>query len=182
MSRPRDSQQSKVLNALQDVERVHAPELDMKTLQKHVDRLVRSAWFKRRAHKSGEKYSVLFVPHPNADVCSFSNYCPLGEGHRNMLNVLHAIAHYMLPLSVAWHGPEFAKLMLELVGHVGLDVGPNSTVESRKAERLALKDAYATYNVRWKVYSEEARAGARARWLARDLKGLHDELREEVTP
>lgn len=179
MTRPRDSQSSKVWAALAEVPSHKNPPLDMKTLQKQADRLVKSAWFARRARKTGEKYSVIFVP--NAGPCATTNYASLGPSQRTMLGLLHEIAHYMLPTTVAWHGPEFTRLLLDLVAHTGLDPLDTSP-DRRKADREVLKDRYGKHNVKWKAYSPEARENARARWYERDLKSLAAELQEEMTP
>jgi hypothetical protein len=178
MTRPRDSQASKVWKASDAV----APPtpttaLDQRTLSKAADRLIKSIWFSRRARKTGEAYSILFTP---GTMCRDQNYCQLAPNRRDYLNMLHQIAHYMLQDNVAWHGPEFAKLLLELVGHVGLSPASN-TAELRKADAAKLKDSFNKHGVKWRVYSDEARANARTRWFERDLKNLASELQEDVS-
>lgn len=175
MTRPRDSQASKVWRALDEVAPFTLKALDHGTLAKQATRLVQSVWFKRRAVKTNEAYSVLFTAGTS---CSRQNYCQLSPTRRNYLNMLHQIAHYMLPDNVAWHGPEFAKLMLELVGHVGLSPA-SKTADLRKQDAAKVKDAFNRHGVKWRVYSDQARANARARWFERDLKNLASELQEE---
>jgi hypothetical protein len=177
MTRPHDSQASKVWKAIDEVAPTSGwatTNLDHKALSKAADRLVKSVWFARRARKTGEAYSILFG---NGTVCRDQNYCELPPTRRSYLHMLHQIAHYMLPNTMAWHGPEFAKLLLELVGHVGLS--PDSkTAETRKQDAAKLKEAFNNNGVKWRVYSDEARANARSRWFQRDQKNLATELQE----
>lgn len=175
MTRPRDSQATKVWNAIGQL-RFQNAQLDQKTLQSIANRLVKSAWFKRRARRSGEAYTVIFG---RVTTCVDRNFCQLGEGQHNTIDLLHQVAHYMLPPDVAWHGPDFAKLMLELVGHVGLNPTLDKTPAKRKADRDALKASFQNHGVKHRVYSEDARRAARARWLERDLQMLRSELQEE---
>jgi hypothetical protein len=142
---------------------------------------VKSAWWKKRR----PDITNFSVQHTGRT----SNYCTTNIGHGtnmavavldigspdcNAADVLHAVAHYLHPADTAWHGPEYAKAMLDIVGkYLGLD------------ERRRLSDLYRKHKVKTVVWSQDAKDRAKTRFAERDLKALLAELKpsgEAVTP
>lgn len=174
--RPRDSYWSRVQNA-------HTAFTDGQggmgydAERKLVDRIVRSAWWRKRrpdiAHfeiRHSGRSNFCTVEYPGgmrkiggtAVVDTSPNSAPF--------DLLHCVAHYLHPDDSAWHGPEFAKAMLDIVGkYLGMD------------ERRRLAQLYKDHKVKTVVWSAEAKERAKVRHAERDLRALLDELKP-VTP
>lgn len=104
--------------------------------QRYVDDLVRAAWFQRRFGQ--RTYRVVWKASGNA-TCSHSATIALPPWSRTEGVILHEIAHG-IPHEGAWHGPEFAAILLTLVRH---------RLGKPAADRL--RAAYRQHKVRAKV-------------------------------
>lgn len=177
--RPRDSYWSRVQNA-------HAAFTDGQggmnydEVRKLVDRIVRSAWWRKRrpdiAHFAIEqsgRYNFCTIRYPDGmKKVGGTAVVDVGAPNSAPFDVLHCVAHYLHPDDTAWHGPEFAKAMLDIVGkYLGMD------------ERRRLAQLYKDHKVKTVVWSAEAKERAKVRHAERDLRALLDELKEgPVTP
>lgn len=176
MPRPRDSFISRVFNA-EGTFNATTPVLTKPEQQKLLVRIGKSAWWrKRRPDITGIS---LFPSRGYVCVDTYSGdradvRLPIDQDV-HMGDVLHAVAHHLQPRDSAWHGPEFAKAMLDVVGkYAGMD------------ERRRLAQLYKDNRVKTVVWSQEAKERAKTRYQQNDLKALLDELRTEadevVTP
>lgn len=112
----RDSQRSKVYKA-EEVLKEGDVRLDtVPEIQSYVDRLIKSAWFRRRwpsvksvIVKDGRGRIRAGASDDGSILMPF--WC------RYRYIVLHEISHLLPDWNVADHGPEFCKVYLELVKH-----------------------------------------------------------------
>lgn len=179
MTRPRDSLWSRVQNAHRDFAADYGG-TGYDEERKLVDRIVRSAWWRKRrpdiAHftlrRTGREHNYCVCEFDDGPRRKIGNSAVLDLGSPNTteVDVLHAVAHYLHPEDTAWHGPEFAKAMLDTVGkYLGMD------------ERRRLAQLYKQHKVKTVVWSQEAKDKAKSRHAERDLRALLDELKP-VTP
>lgn len=166
MTRPRDSLFRRVIEAENEFAADHYTKLSNAEMRALAAKLARSAWWKKR--RPDDK---LIVGYSQGDrnVCSADN---LLMGEATHVDLLHAIAHHLHGHDTAWHGPEYAKAMLDLTGKVlGMD------------ERRRLAALYKEHSVKTIQWSQEAKDRAKQRHAETDLKALLEELRgESVTP
>lgn len=175
MTRPRDSYASRVYNADATFKQ---GTLELRT---HVEqaqwasKIVRSPWWRKRAPdivkfelRTSQKgycdYRFLSQRMPgNPKAITAIVWLP---SDAYLADLCHAAAHYLHPETTAWHGPEFSKAMLDIVGKfMGLD------------ERRRLSALYKENKVKTVQWSEEAKERAKHRHAERDLKALLDELK-----
>lgn len=146
MARPRDGQQSKVLSAILGI-RPGAPELNNATSVAFINKITRSAWWKKRS--TWHQFEVIHG----------AQYCETGKAgllrigaHLTRVDVLHALTHKITPTDVALHGPEFAKEFLNIVErYLGAQY---------KAQLLV---QYKNRGVKYRTWSPEAKERARER-------------------
>jgi hypothetical protein len=179
MTRPRDSYASRVYNAdatfKQGTLEIHRAE------QHWADRIAHSAWWKKRApdivkfdlrHSGNVLCDYRFTKAPRAGGNPRAIQAVVNlPTDAYLADLCHAVAHYLHPENTAWHGPEFAKAMLDVVGKfMGLD------------ERRRLAALYKANKVKTVRWSDEAKDRAKHRHAERDLKALLDELKSSDTP
>lgn len=185
MTRPRDSFWSRVQNAESEFALAYTNSDAGRALsyaeQKALStKIAKSAWWKKR-RPDIKVFSV--QQNRSRSICSFETSSINGERAVGVLHiqpdastidVLHLIAHLLHADDTAWHGAEYAKAMLDMVGkYIGMDA------------RRALAQLYKLHNVKTVVWSQEAKDRAKSRYAERDLKALLDELKssgEGVTP
>lgn len=140
--RPRDSQRQKVFEA----ERlVSATTLTASQAATWARTIMTSRWWKKRHPR---EVSVLCSPRWR---CA-SSILHVSTG--NQLDVLHAMAHILVPTDVAWHGPEFVREYLTLVERfISKDAKANLTKIFRAA------------GVETSTWNAEAKQAARKRAL-----------------
>jgi len=162
----RDSQRQKLYNA-ESIVKYKMGESNTKfssieEIQKFTNKLVSSAWIKKRFKKQNEIHVILLKKGtPYAQYNGI--YLPLLSW--NMLVVLHEISHVLhrhgLIPGVS-HGRYFARIYLELVGHI---MGPDVM--------KMLKEQYKIYKVKYlpkRELSEETREKLRQGFINRVLK------------
>lgn len=111
--RPRDSQRAALYAAENFIREVrHFPEIS--NCQRYVDEVLRSRWWKiRYPHiehvlvRSGRGQSAIATPGP------FTIALP--RAMRTDRTMLHELCHFATPWRHASHGPEFARIYLQLV-------------------------------------------------------------------
>jgi len=127
-------------------------------VQAYVDRVCNAAWFRRRW--GTKKITVKFKKGTGGYNPAYSNVIVVGQNATGRLGrapgatkatVLHEMAHVLTGhCNGAWHGPEFARILLELVGFEFGPVTSENLKAAYKTQRvtvgksLTLKPADAT--------------------------------------
>jgi hypothetical protein len=182
----RDSQRQKVFdaeNAVRPTSNEGHAEIDA-----WATRIVKSAWFNRRCGRwnnplNGPLTAIVLDSYA-ATNCTpavriyggkYVAHATVAREHRTRIDVAHVLAHLMVNEAYpaadirGWHGPEFCKAFLEIVGHWDSE-------DTKKA----LTDEFRARKVKFRVYSPEAREKAslrgKARHIQADLLKLRDEL------
>lgn len=129
MSRPRDSQKQRLYDAerasglqsskwTQSGERLFGGRWTteqpwtIEQCQRYVNELVESTWFRRR----WTRQCIVVEPGRGGGHAGWYGI-RLGVWARQEIVVLHEVAHLLTPASMASHGPEYAGVLLTLVGH-----------------------------------------------------------------
>lgn len=185
-TRPRDSYWSRVQNAESEFAQAYLTSsvgtpLSYAEQKALTTKIAKSAWWKKRR----PDILVFSVQQSRSrSICSVETSIVNGarsvavlslSSNATTIDVLHMVAHFLHdPETTAWHGAEYAKAMLDMVGkYMGMDA------------RRALAQLYKEHNVKTVVWSQEAKDRAKSRYAERDLKALLDELKspsEGVTP
>lgn len=115
--RPRDTQKTHLYRAEWAVRGENVSKLAQQHLgtiegcQRYVDEVQAYAWFQRRWPK--QKLNVERGRGSNAS--PWASRIRLAKWGQNEFVVLHELAHILTPTRYAWHGPEFAGVLLFLV-------------------------------------------------------------------
>lgn len=83
--------------------------------QAYVDNIAGRAWFQRRW--GTRRFTMLHKVHGQANYGG-DGRITLPPWARNEVIILHEMAHSLIPADAAWHGPEFASILLFLVERV----------------------------------------------------------------
>jgi len=171
MTRPRDSQRSKVY-AAEEALRTDITEDDALWI---ADKITHSRWWAKRVNATLAKSPVMFV---DFNTCGARTASQVRGGTRTIylpfkarssvtqLSVYHALAHLIVTDdNIAWHGPEFCRLELEMVRRFY-----SSSVESN------LRTEFRKRGVKTRTMSEEAKDAARERWYVQKEKTLQSDL------
>lgn len=154
MKKPRDSQRARLYRAERGrlgEPSVHAPPtMTMTEIRRWVGRLTRSSWWRRRF--PGCRYIAVRDGRGRRSAagqnCGHFGVIKLPRWARNPLVVLHEVAHAVQPRRTAAHGPEFARIYLDLVRRW---IGPRTAVRLNTAmrrERVLLAPRHAAYRSR----------------------------------
>lgn len=182
----KDSQISKVYSAL-FAAKSEFPEQTRDEVTATVVKIMNSAWFRKRWAANGlepllvKQVTIKSMPtrtycgstlepmkrRANAKETPHDLVVTVGPGQDTLIQVLHIITHYLRP---GWnHDAEFCKEFLAVVGRF----------MGAEAKRT-MTEIFRAKKVKHRVYSDEARAAARHRFIARDavpdLLALRDEL------
>ena len=187
MSRPRDSQLSKVYRAEAELIRQLRdifPD-DMHRLDDELSMVLwdyeRSRWMRHRCpdiryqpfHLVENCHSQLVCW--SRDVLSYSDRRPFSgqwklglSASSTRVHVIHAVLHYVVPDDVQLHGPEFARLYIQALRHyIGPEAG-TAAVELFKAHRIKAR-----------VVSQAAKDAARRRAIGKEIAR---KARDEPSP
>jgi len=114
--RPRDSQRSKLYRAERTVgEGQHFP--SVAHCQARVDQILASAWWQTRFPALDQVQVRDGRGRRHAGAFHNRGAISLPRWSRRERVILHELAHLATPASFAAHGPEYAAVYLELVGH-----------------------------------------------------------------
>jgi putative metallohydrolase (TIGR04338 family) len=123
VSRPRDSQKSKLYAAERQVPGFHTEDRieTVPEIEAFVATVLRSPWlvrtfgrFRIRVH-DGRRHRIACAYPPSFAYGHATIVMP--RWARSKMIALHEIAHVMTPAVYAWHGREYAALYLQLVRH-----------------------------------------------------------------
>ncbi len=117
MTRPRDNQRSRLYSA-EGISGRHLPTVTL--MQSYVDEVLSSRWFVARW---GKRRIEVRDGRARRSACAVGNVIKMPTGMRHESVVLHEVAHVLTPFKYAAHGPEFAGVLLTLVGH---EMGPDA--------------------------------------------------------
>lgn len=177
-----DSQRTKFWRALRSLPYQPLTDDEIRSL---VLEITKTAWFRKRAHvnpmmDTAWKVAAVELRHApnytqchceffalrkraNAKIQPYSLRLSIGADERAPMFVLHALTHILRPDHD--HGPQFTKELLAMTARfLGVD------------KKKEVQAAYREFKVRFYVYSDDAKAGMRARAQARDLVALREEL------
>lgn len=136
MSRPRDTQRARLYRAEKPSGGLHPrPEFDRaREVQAWVNRITRSRWWRGRFPRCGW---INVKDGRGRRVACGTRYWNHGEVRlprwsRSRLVILHEVAHCVQPRGTASHGPEFARLYLDLVRRW---IGPEEAARLREGMR-----------------------------------------------
>ncbi len=150
MTRPRDSQRSKLFTAEQNLDKHLPAEPDgIFALQKFAQKVVTSSWWQ----KTYATDISISIQHNGPRTCTapathtgFGSTYSYGASSRNRkVHLLHALAHIVADPDEAWHGRDFAKKYLELVERF---LG--------KTPAVVLREQYRDLRITRKTVSDEA--------------------------
>jgi putative metallohydrolase (TIGR04338 family) len=88
-------------------------------IQAYIDKLVASAWFRRRWGRTGYR-AIRIHPgkrHTRATGDPWTGIIQLPIWARSEAVILHELAHVLCPTEAPWHGWEFLQIQLELIDH-----------------------------------------------------------------
>lgn len=155
---PRDSQVSRVQQAEQKI-RTGQAQYQANNLQIKAMRLVASSWYRDEATKAGKTVSDVRVITGTYHRCQpimngRTIMVNMGQGRSTLIDLTHTMAHVITPYdgTVALHGPEFCKNMLEVAKHLGT-----------QRTRDQIRDVFNEEKVKWRIWSPEAKEAAKKR-------------------
>lgn len=179
-----DSQRTKFWRSIRTIGGLQPPMTDAE-IRELVLTVVKTAWFRKRAQVQpmmGNTWKITDVEirhapnytqchttwiagktRANAKTKNYTLQITIGGDERRAIHVFHALAHITRPDHE--HSPPFCKALIEMVARFD-GIGPKKDLQA----------AFRANRCRFYVYSDEAKAGMRARAQARDLIALRDEL------
>jgi len=148
MARARDTQRQKVYNAENFLQRRGPRYETVAEMQVYVDKLVASAWFRRRWPRTAGGGIEVRDGRGRSRACATTDWAQriikMPRWSRSKSVVLHEVAHHCADEAhgvrdVAAHGWQFAATLLELVTHeMGVEAG-KGLKESYKAKKVRHK-------------------------------------------
>jgi putative metallohydrolase (TIGR04338 family) len=133
--RPRDSQRSKLYRAERTVGAGHHFP-SVAHCQAQVDRILASAWWKARFPALDQVQVRDGRGRRHAGAHQSHGAISLPRWSRRERIILHELAHLATPASFAAHGPEYAMVYLELVGHFMGATAARDLAEAFRAHRV----------------------------------------------
>jgi hypothetical protein len=153
-TRPRDSYKARVIAATGNVP---SKLLNPSDLQHLMDRLLKSSWAQKHLiHRT--RWGLYLNAGP---YCRCTRPAIMTDIH-----LMHHVAHFMTPVEVAEHGPEYCRNFIEAVRKwVGAD------------EAAELRTELKVQGAKLRSWSPEARERAKQRHAERSFGSAHDELK-----
>lgn len=112
----RDNQRQKVYDSERAIEAWDKERIeDIHALTKYVNKITRSAWYRRRFTRWATIRVLDGRGRRAACGSSQSGYIKMPVWARTKLVTLHELSHVVQPYASAWHGREFCKIYLAFV-------------------------------------------------------------------
>src|SRR4051812_8435020 len=114
----RDNQRQRVYDAERDIKFGSDRLDDINLLQKYVNRITKSAWYRKRTAKNADAFRWAEIQvldgRGRRKACGsrWSGYIKMPCWSRSVLITLHEVAHVCQPQISAGHGREFCKIYL----------------------------------------------------------------------